>query len=139
MDDGARAVHDSDMSRERSNLATFAPVIDLRVARVLRALRADPGRAWRVRELTKIAGASRASLSRLFRATFGVSPKRWLTTLRLEEAARLLVGQQEPVAEVALRVGYQSVFSFSRAFKRKYGASPVHYRRHAGLSLRCAA
>jgi len=128
-----------DMSRERSSVTSFAPVIDIRVARVLRALRADPARAWRVRELTKIAGASRASLSRLFRITLGVSPKRWLTELRLEEAARLLARHQQPVADVALRVGYLSVFSFSRAFKRKYGASPAHYRRDTGGAVRCAA
>lgn len=127
------------MSRERSSLASIAPVIDLRLARVLRALRDEPGRPWRVRDLTKIAGASRASLARLFRATLGVSPMRWLTTLRLEEAARRLACEQEPVGEVALRAGYQSVFSFSRAFKRQYGASPVHYRQRAGLTLRCAA
>jgi transcriptional regulator GlxA family with amidase domain len=138
MDVRAQAVHDSGMPGERSSLAPCAPVIDLRVARVLRALRADPARPWRVRELTKIAGASRASLARLFRAAVGVSPKRWLTAYRLEQAANLLQESDRTLAEVATDVGYVTEFALSRAFKRRFGVSPARYRKPCSLT-RCAA
>jgi AraC family transcriptional activator of mtrCDE len=46
-------------------------------------------------------------------------------------AAQLLEETNLRLAEIALRVGYQSEFSFSRAFKSVRGVSPIHYRRAA--------
>jgi AraC-like DNA-binding protein len=124
------------MSGERSR---STKPIDLRVVRALKALEAEPARRWKVRDLAKLAGASRATFMRLFHAATGSSPKRWLTTQRLERAARLLAGGEPTVAEVAAHVGYISEFAFSRAFKRHYGVPPARYREQAGLVLHCAA
>lgn len=115
-----------------------AKVIDLRIARVLRAVQAEPQRRFSVQELAKLAGASRASFVRLFRAATGSSPQRWLTERRLERARELLARSSSTLSRVAAEVGYQSEFSFSRAFKRRYGQSPLHFRQsHA--PIRCAA
>jgi AraC-like DNA-binding protein len=46
-------------------------------------------------------------------------------------AARLLEDADLQLSEIALRVGYQSEFSFSRAFKSARGISPTQYRRAA--------
>jgi AraC-like DNA-binding protein len=46
-------------------------------------------------------------------------------------AAQLLKETNLRVAEIASRVGYQSEFSFSRAFKSARGISPISYRRAA--------
>ncbi|HYP87443.1 MAG TPA: AraC family transcriptional regulator [Polyangiaceae bacterium] len=116
-----------------------AKVVDLRVTRALKALQAEPARRWTVKELAKLAGASRASLVRLFHASTGTSPKRWLTRYRLERAAELLSLGEQPLAHVAASVGYVSEFAFSRAFKRRYGVAPAHYRQQTSLTLRCAA
>lgn len=113
-------------------------VVDLRVARVLKAVQAEPARRFTVRDLAKLAGASRASFVRLFLVATGESPQRWLRARRLEQAAQLLVSGDERLAEIAARVGYVSEFALSRAFKRRYGLSPAVYRRQS-LTLRCAA
>ena len=47
-------------------------------------------------------------------------------------AAKWLQGGGVTVAEVAGRVGYESEFAFSRAFKRSYGLAPARWRRGAG-------
>lgn len=127
------------MSGERSVRSVSVRLVDLRIARVLRALEREPARAWKVSELAKLAGASRASLVRLFHAATGTSPKRWLTTYRLEQAAERLRQGDETLAEVAASVGYVSEFALSRAFKRKFGVSPARYRQQAALWLRAAA
>jgi transcriptional regulator GlxA family with amidase domain len=115
-----------------------AKVTDLRIARVLRAVDAEPQRRFSVRELAKLAGASRASFVRLFQAATGSSPQRFLTERRLERAKELLAQSSSTLSRVAADVGYQSEFSFSRAFKRRYGQSPLHFRQgHA--PIRCAA
>jgi AraC-like DNA-binding protein len=113
--------------------------IDLRVARALKALEAEPARRWKVRELAKVAGASRATFMRLFQAATGSSPKRWLTAFRLEQAAQLLASGEPTVAHVAAHVGYVSEFAFSRAFKRRFGVPPARYREQGCAVLRCAA
>lgn len=102
-------------------------------------MRAEPARPWKVAELAQLAGASRASLVRLFHAGTGVAPKQWLAALRLELSAARLAEGGPSLTEVALSVGYQNVFSFSRAFKRRYGISPAHYRRGSATRLLCAA
>ena len=47
---------------------------------------------------------------------------------RMELAARRLRTSDTPLASVAADVGYESEFSFSRAFKRSRGMSPGRYR-----------
>ena len=80
-------------------------------------------------ELSRAGGVSRAALARRFRAALGVAPERYLTQLRLAEAAARLLHTGDSMAGIAAAVGYQSEFAFSRAFKRLYGVAPGRYRR----------
>jgi AraC-like DNA-binding protein len=81
-----------------------------------------------VEDLARAAGLSRAHFSREFQRTFGESPHSYLLTRRLERAAALLRGTDRPVIEICLRVGLQSVGSFTTSFTRTYGKSPTAYR-----------
>lgn len=59
-------------------------------------------------------------------------PLAYLTRWRIELARRRLRDGAASVAEIAAAVGYDSEFSFSRAFKREVGVPPSAYRqRHA--------
>ncbi|MBF6179236.1 AraC family transcriptional regulator [Nocardia otitidiscaviarum] len=102
---------------------------DPAVAAALRAMHADPGRAWTVPELGAAAGVSRATLARRFTATVGEPPLSYLTRWRLLTAACLLRDTDTPLAAVARRIGYRSEFAFAKAFKREYGLAPGQYRR----------
>lgn len=113
-------------------------MIDLRVARALRAMQQEPARLFRVRELARIAGASRASFARLFFAATGRSPIRYLNERRLQRAAELVLTTREPLSRIATQVGYGSEFALSRAFKRYHGVAPSRYRAGA-TPIRCAA
>jgi AraC-like DNA-binding protein len=75
------------------------------------------------------AGYSRAHFSREFRRVFGVSPREYLITRRLERAATLLRSTDRSVADVCHAVGWTSVGSFTAAFTRTCGTSPTSYRR----------
>jgi AraC-like DNA-binding protein len=81
-----------------------------------------------VDDLARAAGLSRAHFSRQFRRTFGESPHAYLLTRRLERAATLLRSTDRTVLEICLRVGLQSVGSFTTSFTRTYGMSPIAYR-----------
>ena len=67
---------------------------------------------------------------RSFRKYLGVSPKEYLTNYRLNIAASLL-STGTAVKEVALACGYMDIYSFSKAFKKRFGCSPSTYAQKA--------
>ncbi|MEZ5102134.1 MAG: AraC family transcriptional regulator [Thermoleophilia bacterium] len=76
-------------------------------------------------------GVPQAALSRaLVRAT-GRSTKELVLDRVLLEAARLVRFTDLTVQQVAQRTGYRDAFALSRAFKRRFGESPVAYRARA--------
>lgn len=56
------------------------------------------------------------------------SPHQYLLNLRLEKSKELLQTTHLSVNEIAFQTGFDSVFYFSKLFKRKTGMSPMHYR-----------
>ncbi len=99
------------------------------VGRALRALHAEPRRAWTLPELAREAGASRTALAERFAEHLGMPPMAYLAAWRMQIAAGLLSSGALPVAQIAERVGYESEASFGRAFKRTTGMAPGEWRR----------
>ncbi|WP_084688567.1 AraC family transcriptional regulator [Paraburkholderia oxyphila] len=99
------------------------------MTRVLARIHEEPERAWTLEELAKEAGLSRAAFARNFSNSVGEPPHSYLTRWRMGLAAQLLEQTDLRLGEIASRVGYQSEFSFSRAFKSTRGVSPIQYRR----------
>jgi AraC-like DNA-binding protein len=71
---------------------------------------------------------SRSAFAARLRALTGDSPIRYVTRCRLARAARQLGTSGAGLAEIARVAGYESEFSFSRAFKRTFGVAPRAYR-----------
>ena len=71
-------------------------------------------------------------LSRLFRENTGCKLHDYIAELRLGTAARLLRTSNLYVNEIASAVGYNSVHTFIRAFRRQFGDTPIDYRVKAG-------
>jgi AraC-like DNA-binding protein len=65
---------------------------------------------------------------RVFTATYGVPPLRYLTTARIEQAKHLLRQPKAEVAAVARSVGYADAAYFSRVFRDQAGISPRRFR-----------
>lgn len=83
-------------------------------------------------ELAEIARRSQISLrqlQRLFADELGESPTGYYLGLRLNRAASLLKDTDLDVLAIGLSCGFGSASSFSRAFRRHYGCSPLSYRR----------
>ena len=59
----------------------------------------------------------------------GQTPGAYITERRLDRAAELLVQTTEPVGTIAITVGYESDAAFSRAFRRRFDASPLNWRK----------
>lgn len=104
-------------------------MVDLRIARALDAMKADPARRWTVSSLARVAGLSRAAFARRFAEAAHTSPLRWLTIRRLEIAQVRLVTTDDGLAAIAAEVGYATEFAFAKAFKREVGVAPGSFRR----------
>lgn len=74
-------------------------------------------------------GLSPRRLEGLFRTELGTTPARHALDLRLQAARRMLSDTRHPVGEVALRTGFSSPTAFARAFRRRFGTSPLRARR----------
>ena len=72
---------------------------------------------------------SAAHLRFLFRREFGTSLGRHIREMKMARATKLLATTELSVGEIGEQCGYDTVFSFSRAFKSDRDESPLAYRR----------
>ena len=70
---------------------------------------------------------SKFYLEKRFKAAFGVSLISYRNEKRMEYAARLL--KKHSVSKVAEKLGFKSIYSFSRAYKTHYGVPPTHAKK----------
>jgi AraC family transcriptional regulator, activator of mtrCDE len=117
------------LAREPAHPGLLALLGQRQSARTLAAMLEAPARDWTLDELATHAGASRATLVRLFQKTAGMAPLAFLTELRLGLARHKLLAGTTTLAAIAAEVGYQSESTFSRAFQRRFGMRPGETRR----------
>ena len=64
-----------------------------------------------------------------FKKYFGVALFEHLKDQRMKQARYLLEQTDEPVKVIAFKTGYRYAANFSAAFKKKYGSTPLQYRK----------
>lgn len=79
-------------------------------------------------ELAFLCHMSLATFKRRFRAAYGTSPERWRQQRRLQQAAQLLEQPGTRPSDVYEAVGYESLSSFSHAFKQVFGYTPSQHQ-----------
>ena len=104
------------------------PVVEPGVVTRVNQLAHHGNQAFSLKEIAGNLGISQSHLRARFRASCGVSIGRHLRRLRLERARGLLRLTPSRVTEVAEQCGFNSIYSFSRAFCAAFGLSPTLYR-----------
>lgn len=61
---------------------------------------------------------------RLFKSVFGLSPNQYLIKKRLEHGRNILLQDRYSVSVAAVESGFSDIHTFSKAFKKQFGASP---------------
>ncbi len=77
--------------------------------------------------LSELCGMSNVYFRKIFASVYGTSPIKYLHNLRIEKAKAILRSDFETIEQVALSVGYNSIFHFSKMFKQYTGTSPSEY------------
>ena len=78
--------------------------------------------------LVRTTGRSHEHVSRSFRRYLGQTPSSWINSQRMALSARMLVGGDDPILDIALACGINDLSNFYRLFKQIHGISPKRYR-----------
>jgi transcriptional regulator GlxA family with amidase domain len=110
------------------------PALDPRVARAVAMMEATLDTPAPVSHIAATVDLSPRRLETLFRENLGLTPGAYALSLRLSAARRMLTDTRHPLSEIALRTGFSSPATLSRAFKARYGSAPGALRPRAFLS-----
>jgi AraC family transcriptional regulator len=82
-------------------------------------------------QLGALLGMGTDVFARQFKAVVGIAPYRYVLQRRLQRAADLLVATEQPLAQIALAVGFSSQAHFTVQFGKYFGVSPGAFRRNS--------
>lgn len=82
-----------------------------------------------VPEMAEFCSLSRSHFTRLFKEHVGMSPGRYVESLRIKRALRLLYDRSLTIKEISYACGIADVNYFCRLFRKEMGVSPGEYRR----------
>ena len=103
--------------------------LDARVAAAIARMEAQIDAPEAVTATAATVGLSVRRLESLFRESLGVTPGAYALSLRLAAARRMLTDTTHPLAEIALRTGFSSPATLSRAFRTAFGTAPGALRK----------
>jgi AraC family transcriptional regulator len=109
-------------------------IVKRAVERAIETMQENLGERITIDDIARSALFSKFHFSRVFQRVTGVSPGRFLSAMRFEEAKRLLVSTSLTVSEISHRVGYHNVGTFSARFRSSVGVSPSTYRALGGTT-----
>lgn len=103
---------------------------DPRLADALHFLEYHQSEPFHVKTLAAELHVTPDYLNRMFVKELGIPPRHYLIEQRMLLAASLLASTVLTVQEISSRCGYKTQFAFSKEFRKKYGLSPLAFRRN---------
>lgn len=82
----------------------------------------------KINDVARNIGINRSYLTKIFKKKIGMSPQEYLMQWKLNYACKLLLETDAQIQDVARRVGYDNLLTFSKIFKGRFGVSPKNYR-----------
>ena len=82
----------------------------------------------KISDVARNIGINRSYLTKIFKNKVGISPQEYLMDRKLSYACKLLLETDAQIQDIARRIGYDNLLTFSKIFKGRYGISPKNYR-----------
>jgi AraC-like DNA-binding protein len=106
-------------------LINFSSGYTSTITAAIQRLRQDFDQSIRIEELAQEIGMSVSSFHHHFKAITAMSPLQFQKRLQLQEARRLMLGEDLDAASAAFRVGYNDASHFNREYKSLFGDPPM--------------
>jgi AraC-like DNA-binding protein len=95
-----------------------------RISKAIGQLRENLDRPFRIEDIARELGMSVSGFHHHFKSVTAMSPLQFQKQIRLQEARRLMLGEDLDAASAGFRVGYEDPSYFSREYKKLFGAPP---------------
>ncbi|MBD2108714.1 AraC family transcriptional regulator [Nodosilinea sp. FACHB-13] len=95
------------------------------IAKAVDRLRKDFNQPLRIEDVARELGMSVSGFHHHFKSVTAMSPLQFQKQLRLQEARRLMLGQNLDASSAAYQVGYDDASHFNREYKRLFGNPPL--------------
>ncbi len=96
-----------------------------RIARAIDQLRKQFDQPLQIDDIAQELGMSVSSFHHHFKAVTALSPLQFQKQIRLQEARRLMLGEDLDAASAGFRVGYNDAAYFNREYKKLFGLPPL--------------
>ncbi|GAM61356.1 transcriptional regulator [Vibrio ishigakensis] len=103
---------------------------DRRIKQMFDCYNADPSIPYTLDDWSNVIGATKRTLTRLFAKEFGTSFSLWRQHIRLVISLSLLENNCS-IQETAIAVGYQNDSSYIKAFKARFGITPLTFKNNS--------
>ncbi len=98
------------------------------ITRVIESIRKNiENPEFSVDDLSRDVGISRVHLNRKLKENINISPSNLIKSIRLKQAAYLLINHKVNISEVAYKVGFSTHSYFSNSFKDYFGMAPKEF------------
>jgi len=79
--------------------------------------------------VSKNLGISKSHISHIFSEKLHMNFRDYINSLRLNYATELLTDKEKSMTQVAAESGFETIRTFNRAFRKRFNASPLEYRK----------
>jgi len=86
-------------------------------------------------KLSKISCISTIYFRKIFTGIYNVSPMKYIQTIRIEKAKDILLSDYYSITNVAEAVGFNSIYRFSKVFKKATGFTPSEFARQYSKTI----
>jgi len=114
-------------ARDQEIFGKLMTDIPVQILRVLRYIENNLYNNISLSDLAEEAHLSKFHFSRLFKTHVGMSPKQFVTKMRIETAKSLLMKNDVSISSVATTVGFNDPGNFERHFKKLTGVTPSSF------------
>ena len=99
------------------------------ISKALIAFHQNMDHPWSLETLAQQALISRSKFAAAFNELLGVTPLKYMTYWRMQQARQLLKTTKQSIYSIALACGYQSEAAFIKVFKKQFNVTPGQLRK----------
>ena len=77
--------------------------------------------------LSELCNVSYTYFRKIFTQAYGCPPMEYLNMLRMKKASEMLKTDYNSIESISISVGYNSIYHFSKMFKKHFGVSPSKF------------